>query len=302
MPTIFRQRIEVGIAPTEADPSPDQFVFNVPAERPGGAQAWILDVCEGWKSSPEITANSTDYGALRDGIEDADFFPMRSRFLTVGGAVKGISEAAAEQLHDILVRDVFPRNKLMRLVRHETVPKYVDFRRVEGPNTEWTLQDGFRWDATLRCADPLKYGLVNVTDTAGPAGASQSGVDFPITFPFFFDSIATGAVDTTASIVNDGTASSYKFKASITGPMPRGSWRLRNDTTDQEIWVDAGLATGDEMVLDFSAQVAYLNGFPLLGRQYGEWWALRPGPNDVRLYTEYDPATTLTVVAESAWE
>jgi hypothetical protein len=302
MPTIFRHRVEFSLSPTTDNPSPDVHVFNVSLESPTGAQAWILDVCDGWKNSPELTANSTDYGPLRDGVSDADFFPMRNRFITVGGAIKGVTEAEAEELHDILVRDVLPRNRLLRMTRYETVPKYVEFRRVSGPNTEWTLQDGFRWDATLRCADPLKYSLEVQEEIAGPAGGSQSGVSFPITFPFSFTSISTGATITTATVVNEGTTDSSHVRITLTGPLSQGSWRIRNDTTDTEIWLDLGLTVGDTFLLDFANQTTYLNGFPFLGRQFGEWWSLAPGPNDIRLYTEYDPSTTITVAAESAWE
>lgn len=302
MPTIFRQRVEVSASPTEDNPTPDTYVFNVPAEKPEGAQAWILDVCDGWKNSPELTAGSTDYGALRDGISEADFFPMRSRFITVGGAIKGVNEAAAEALHDVLTRDVFPRNAKMRLTRFEAIPKYVDFRRVAGPNTDWSMEDGFRWDATIRCADPFKYGVSTSSDTAGPAGSSQSGVEFPVTFPFMFTGIASGSEDTTATVVNDGTAHSRRLVVTLTGPLPQGGWRIRNDTTNEELWVDVGLTSTDSLTIDFAEQVVYLNTFPFLGRRYGDWWSLRPGPNDIRLYTEYDPATTMHVVAESAWE
>lgn len=118
MSTIYRHRIEAGA-----------LVFNDPLAKPAAAQAWGVDILDGWKTSPAIEVNSTSLGALRDGEDYGDYFPMRSRFVTIGGYAVAATPADAEALHDMLVRDGFPRNADLVLARYESVPKFVRFRR-----------------------------------------------------------------------------------------------------------------------------------------------------------------------------
>jgi hypothetical protein len=292
MSTIYRQRCEA-----------NGVVFNVPAEQPVEAFNWAIDDLPGWKSTPEPVVQSTDLGALRDGENFGDFWPVRSRFITVAGYVFAGTEAQAEALHDRLVRDAFPRNKDLVFTRYEAVPKYVTYRRAGALETDWSaVRTGFRWQTTIACKDPFKYGSDTLSATAGTAGQSTSGVSFPITFPFFFTSLEVGNDNTTAALLNRGTAYSNHIIADITGPLTRGGWRLRNDTTDEEILFDMGLGTGETMQLDFAKQQVYVNGFPFNARRIGTWWRLAPGNNAIRLYASFNEATTVTVTAESAWE
>lgn len=291
MSTIYRHRIEAG-----------PIIFNDAPFKPAAAQAWGVDVLDGWKTSPAVEVNSTSLGALRDGEDYGDYFPMRSRFVTIGGYVAAATAADAEALHDILVRDAFPRNVDLVLARFESVPKFVRYRRTAAVETDWVVETGFRWNTTLGCQDPLLYSVDTIEVEAGTAGQSTSGVSFPVTFPFTFTATVGGADDSTAGVINSGTAPSPYVIATITGPLPRGGWRLRNDTTDEEIFFDVGLATGETMLIDFTTQQLVVNGFPYSARRSGDFWRLAPGNNAIRLYTEFNADTTLTIQAKSAWE
>lgn len=291
MSTIFRQRIESGVV-----------VFNVGAEAPPGAANWGLDVMEGWKSTGEPTLLSTELGNMNDGVALNDVFPIRQRFITVGGYVYAATEAQAEELADILVRDAFPRNSTVKLTRFEATPRYAMVRRSGAFDTDWSaVQTGFRWQTTLVAADPLLYGTETLSASAGVSGQSDTGLTFPVVFPVIFPSVA-GEANDAASVVNRGTAYSPSVRATLLGPLPQGSWRLRNDTTDQEITYDLGLAASDELVIDMARQTATLNGFPLSTPPEGEFLTLAPGSNDIRLYSEFDPDAGVTINAESAWE
>ncbi len=107
---------------------------------------------------------------------------------------------------------------------------------------------------------------------------------------------------TTVGIFNAGNTNSPSFTARITGPLTNGNWRLRNDTTGAEISFYLSILAGETFDLDFRTRTAKLNGFAYNGRRDGDWWELAPGNNSVRLYANYDVATTVTITAESAWE
>lgn len=292
MPTIHKQKVEAGA-----------ITFNDPTTLPSGATSMGMDVCDGWKSSPEPDVISTDLGVLRNGTELGTIFPMRQRFITVAGWALGQDEGAAEQIHTELVRDGFPLNTDLKMIRYEAVPKYVWYRRSDSFATDWqAVPHGFRWETTLVCKDPRKYSVDQQVGTAGTAGASETGTDFPITFPFTFDPISTGADITTVGIYNAGNTPSPSFTAVLTGPLNAGNWRLRNDTTGGELAFEVGISAGDELTLDFRTHTVWLNGFAYNGRQEGDWWELVPGNNSIRLYADFDAATTVTITAESAWE
>lgn len=292
MPTIHKQRVVAG-----------QVTFNDPLALLSGATSMGMDVCDGWKSSPEPDVISTDLGVLRNGVELGTIFPMRQRFIVVGGWALGSDEGAAEDVHDALVRDGFPLNTDLKMVRHEAVPKYVWYRRSAGFSTDWqAVEYGFRWETTLICKDPRKYSVEQQVGSAGTAGLSETGTDFPITFPFSFDAISSGAATTTVGIFNAGNTPSPSLVAELTGPLAAGNWRLRNDTTGGEISFEVGILAGETLTLDFRTHTVFLNGFPYNGRKEGDWWELAPGSNSIRLYANFDAATTVTITAESAWE
>lgn len=291
MPTIFQHPVELG-----------PVTFNDLPWHPPEAQAWIMDVLEGWKTSPDVRVRSTELGGSRDGEVSASYFPLSSRVLIVGGAVKAATPQNAEILHDLLLREAVPRNQAIKVVRYEDAgAKYVTAKRSGPVETEWPMPDGFRWQTTLMAEDPFKYGLIPEEATAGPAGLSSSSFTFPISFPLVFTGDA-GTSDSSAGIFNAGTAPSSHILATITGPLSAGAWRLRNDTAGEEITFDVGLTATDTLIIDFATETALLNGYPISSAVAGTFWKMLPGSNAIRLYADYDPGTTLTVTAESAWE
>lgn len=290
MSTIFKHRVEV-----------EATVFNVPAEAPPGALAWGIDTFEGWKDTAEPTVLSTDFGANNDGVALNDWFPARQRFITLGGYAYASTEAQAEALADVLAL-TFPRNRMVAIARFEASPRYARIRRSSSIETDWSaVQTGFRWQVTLIAPDPLLYGLDALNGSAGVAGESSGGFTFPLTFPFVFTTGATTG-ETAVNLVNRGTAYSPSVRASIVGPLPQGSWKLRNDTTDQELSYDLGIGAGEELYIDMPNKTAYLNGFPVTVPPDGEFLTLAPGSNSIRLYGEFDPDAAVNIDAESAWE
>lgn len=276
--------------------------FNEAVTVPAGAQAWGLDVMEGWKDTGDVEEFSTELGSYRDGVSSADFFPVRKRYVIVGGYVAATSEGQAEVLHDVLVRDAFPRNKVVTLTRYEGVPKQVTVRRASKFEVDWTaVQHGFRWQTTLLADDPLKYGLNMISGSGGISAVLATGHTFPVTFPMTF--AGTGASGLTSiGMTNSGTAYSPRVVATLNGPLGKGAWRLTNETTGEFITFDVALLATDSLVIDFSARTATLNGFPVSSAYTGTFWKLAPGSNTIRLYAEPNATASVTIQSYSAWE
>jgi hypothetical protein len=296
MPTIYQQRVNI-----------NGFDFNAGSALPAGALAWGIDVCDGWKNTPDPDVRVTPYGASRDGSSSADFFAYPQRFITLGGWAYAPDDATAESLNDMLLRDIMPRNKEFQLTRYEATPKYITCRRASAFETDWTaVETGFRWQVTLAADDPLKYALDLSTDGAGVSGnlryvrvGALSG-GYSRTYPIIYTS--TGGDGGAAGIINYGTAPSSQVVVTLSGPLATGAWRIRNDTNNGELSFNIGIASTDVMVINFSNQTAFLNGYPVAYNITGDFWTVDPGPNTIRLYADYDPATHFTVSARSAWE
>lgn len=290
MATIFRHKVVSNTV-----------TFNEAVNAPAGALQWGVDIMDGWKNTGDPEESAVELGSYRDGQSSSSFWPVRNRFVTIGGYAVAASEAGAEALSDVLVRDAFPRNQLLTVTRYEGIPKFVLAKRSSPVEFDWTaVQNGFRWLTTLSCDDPFKYGTTTFTASGGVAGSSVTGHTFPVTFPMTFS--GTGNTTTGISLINHGTAYSPHFTATINGTLAKGAWRLSNDTTAKYIGYNVALSTTDLLVIDFRNQIATLNGVLLTSDYIGDFWQLAPGSNTIRLYAEYDVNALASITGYSAWE
>lgn len=289
MPTIFRDKVVVGST-----------TFNDPTALPVGAYRWGIDVLDGWRETPELDALVTPWGGQVDGGVASPYFAARPRYLVAGGYVVATSRARAEELWDVLVRDVFPRNRSVRLERHESVPKWVTVRRVGPLVPPQDLGDAFRFSVDLVAPDPFKYSLEPTVVGANVKGTSSTYRSYPRTYPLTYVGLSAQESSDHAVVVNAGTAPAYPV-ITVRGPLPQGGWRLENSTTGETITFDVGLNTGDLLVIDFRQQVATLNGVPVTASVVGTFWRVE-GATTVRLYAPYDPDAGFTIRVYSAWE
>jgi len=291
MATIFKHKVVANTV-----------TFNDSSVLPAGAQVWGLDIMDGWKDTGDPEESIVELGSYRDGSSSASFYPIRSKYVTVGGYVLAASEAEAEALADVLARDAFPRNQSLVLTRYEAVPKFANARRSGPVELDWSaVQTGFRWTTVLVLEDPFRYSTEVLSGSAGVAATSTVGHTFPVTFPMTFGASVSGTGNGT-SVNNKGTAYSSNFTATLNGVLNKGAWRLANDTTGKSIGFNVALATTDQFVLDFKNQIALLNGSPVSLDYTGTFWQLAPGSNSIRLYAEYDANASVTITGYSAWE
>ena len=294
MPTIFRDKVVL-----------NEVVFNEDISKPEGAGDWAIDVMVGWHETPEIDAEFAPKGIV-DGEVPPESFPVRGRNITLGGYVTAPTRLLLEQLWDVIVRDALPRGAAVRLERYEAVPKQVTGYLYSSREPVWYGNAsggpiGFRWGATIRCADPMKYGVTPQILSAGVAGFASGGRTYPRTYPLEYDTTLSGEGEK-VTIVNDGSGVSRNLVLDITGPLMQGGWRVVNETTGELLKFDVGLSAGDHLIINFSNETATLNGSPVSASILGDFWALVTGPNVIKLYSDYDPAAGFTATAYPAWE
>lgn len=289
MPTIFRHKVQIG-----------PVSFNDRSLFPEGAQQWGVDIMEGWRSGPERKVVSVELGGDVDGEAAVGSFAMKARHLIVGGYILAATAERAEELHDILIREALPGGKEIVMVRHESTPKFLRVRR-EGPiETEWPLENGFRWSTAIMAPDPLKYALNSVEGSGGVSGLSSGGRTYPRLYPLVYTTISGGS-DHSVALFNAGTVSTPPM-AVLTGPLVRGAWRLANETVGSYLQFDVSLLPGDILEIDFRNEIALLNGYPITATVVGDFWRVVPGANIIKLYADSIPGAGFTVSIQSAWE
>lgn len=290
MPTIFKDKVIC-----------NGVTFNDPLALPSGAQRFAIDEMPGWKNGPSIDYTTNKILGLPGEVLNSEQSP-KARYMTVGGYVLAATRAQADALADTLVAAAFPLNKDLRLERYEPVPKFVTARRI-GP-VEVSSQDiglGFRFSVDLICQTPYKFGVTPVGPlSAGVAGLSSGGRTYSRRYPLQYTAIISSNA-TSVTLTNAGTAESAPTIV-LTGPLVKGGWRLSNETTDEIISMDVGLAFGDVLTIDFGNELVYLNGSLISPNVTGDFFRIVNGPNVLRLYADYDPSAGFTASAFSAWE
>jgi hypothetical protein len=289
MPTIFKEPVTI-----------NGLSFNDALTRPPAAQAWGLDVCEGWDSTPDPEVFTVERANTMDGSVSSDFWPIRARFVTIGGYAVAASRSEAKELQDTIVRAI-TRNTEVQFLREEPIPKVMYVRRSTGIEFDFSvLPNGFRWQTTVRADDPFKYGEVAYQFIGGISGLDTGGFTFPLQFPLNF----AGASPTGGGIgvENQGSAPTMRFYISVNGPLLRGAWRFREEYSGAEISFDTAVTATDTLLIDFANQTAFLNGYPISAQVRGDFFALQPGSNLIKLYADYNAGVQVNVSVLSAWE
>ncbi len=291
MPTIFRDKVMCGTV-----------LFNDPTAVPPEANSWGCDTLEGWKKSASRDIISTPFGGSVDGEINANYWPAKAKQLMAGGWATASSRANAEVLEDLILGDAFPANEDLTLVRWEGVPKFMRVRVLGEAEITNVGPNAFRWVVPLQASDPFKYSylpLAGESGTSGVAGISSGGRTYPRQYPLQYTTLDDGSSNA-VNIVNSGTAPTYPI-AYLTGPLPKGGWRLANDTTNEFISFDVDLTATDTLQIDFAERIALLNGYPVTRTITGDFWRAKRGVNVIKLYAPYDPTASFTISINSAW-
>jgi hypothetical protein len=293
--TIFRDKVTIVNGGT--------VTYNDVTVYPPGATYFNVDRMDGWDDTSDLEGSVIPRGNI-DGDVPPDFTPARSRHLLVEGYLLAPTRAQADGLFDQVVLSM-PRNRELVLSRYEAVPKFLRARRMVSLDVLERYHDpngaghGMRWQTQLVAPDPFKYDVNTQSNTAGVSGAVSGGRTYPRSYPMVY-TVPSGTGNAIL-LNNTGTAPTLPL-ITLTGPLPRGNWRVANDTTLKTFSMDMALISGDTLVLDFRKETAVLNGYPVFATTSGDFWSVERGTNTIRLYADFDPAASITAAINSAWE
>lgn len=290
MPTLFHEKVVV-----------NGITFNEPITMPAYADDWCMDLLDGWDDTADIDVRSNPRGGDVDGEIVANFFPAKARFLTASGSFTADSRAEAQALGDIIIRDAFPRNTDIELIRHEPVVKTITCRVAGKREIKFVGPKGARWSVPLIAEDPIKYSYTDFGDLGYISGISGGGRRYPRTYPLSYQTTTQGSANGVIA-VNEGTAYVYPKTLTLYGPLTKGGWRVSNDTTGLYIKFDVGLGSTDQLDIDFYNEVAYLNGYPVTSTISGDFWKLAPGSNEIKLYADYNAQAYFNFRYRYGWE
>lgn len=296
MPTIFGEKVVVALA----DGSGSDYTFNEVASLPTNAQRWNIDDMPGWEDTSDIDVELVPFGGGVDGESIDTPNAAKARHMLISGYVLAPTRAQALELWNTLVRDVFPRNKTIRITRYEPdVTKWIDVRVSSKRERTDPISEGFRFIIPVVAPYPFKFSS-HYEQTTGVTSKPSGGRSYSRTYPLQYAQLNNGN-ENGLSVNNEGTADSYPI-ITVTGPLAKGGWRIANETTGEYIKYDVALSATDTLVIDFYEEVALLNGASVSNLVVGDFFRIVPGVNEIRLYADYDPAADFTLAVDSAWE
>lgn len=188
---------------------------------------------------------------------------------------------------------------------YDGVPRAVYVRLYDKPDITFRGNE-MRFSFPLVGLDPLKYGITGLTGTMGvftgdewyqtftydtaptPDDAYQTFLLDTAPTPddayFLFQQVvASGPFPPAVVLVNAGDAVSRRIVFEVTGPLSQGDWKLINETTGDEMWVDVDLIPGQSVILDCYTQTATMDGASVDNLVFGDWLTFQPGSNTYRL-------------------
>lgn len=261
---------------------------------------WRMQTLDGWDSADVEENAENKQGA--DGAFDANNY-YGARLVTVGGMFTAPTYEEREAAEYRLRQAVPIRGRLVQLRIDEVVPKYVLGRR-SGRLKVTPLDDVHsKWETTLLCPDPLKYGLVPVYVSLSVAPPA-AGLAPPWTPPITLPARASG-IDT-VTVTNTGQYDTQPV-VRITGP--GSSIQITNQATGLTLAYDLTLGATDFLLADCHAGVALLNGTaprsPAPGSTVTSRWVVQPGDNTLHMaatLTNPDLLPTASVQFNPAWD
>lgn len=249
--------------------------------------AWVWNKLDGW-DGPDIVSGSVPQAGDHGAWASPQFYQPRVLTWTV------TASAATQALRDLArakLSMACPVSDLATLTWNEPVPLWAAVRRA-GKITETcpTLFD-VQFSVPLTAPDPRKYTVAQTVLGPSVTGGATTGITFPLTFPLTFPAALPPA---TFACTNGG---SFETRPLITVQGPVTGPALVNTVTGQAVtWSSLTLGSGDTLVVDFNARLAFLNGTYRPADPPSWWWVLPPqATTPVQLQADSNTGATVTV-------
>lgn len=287
MPTIYRDVVTVGDISFNAV-SPATFDFRI-------------DEMAGWFDGPEIDVVISEFGVADGG--SPGFFAAKSKYVEVNGwcLAKTGGRADVQEIRTQLGR-AFPRNVDVAVTRFSPIPTYMMMRRAGPVKLVQEMPEGCRFSLLLVATDPFRYSVGDAPIVIGISTPDDAGRTYPRTYPLFYTGTVGVGDNLGKTFVNEGDANSYPISL-VTGPLTAGGWQIINDTTQQRLTFNVTLTSAQTLEINHSAHTLKLNGYQVTYQAEGDWWALIPGSNFIRLTaSDYNATAQLELHPQSAWE
>jgi hypothetical protein len=158
-----------------------------------------------------------------------------------------------------------------------------------------------QFSAPLWARDPRAYSTALQTAST-PFPSSSGGLTLPMTLPFSIDATSVAG---TLSLFNEGLGDDVYAMPTfrIDGPVVNPT--ILNDDTGQAMHLDLTIAGGEWVTINTATGQVLGNGqvgAPRRAQWWGDWFGLRPGPNNLRFIGDSAGAgALLTATWRHAW-
>ncbi len=304
MSTIFRDVVAVGT-----------FEFN--GTSPIEGVRFSCDVLDGWDDTSDPIVAVGAYG-LSDGVVPADRFPLREKYIEIGGWVECYTRAQEEQAKS-LIRSCFNPNIEYQLVRYGPTTQFYMVRVTQKVEIlDQMGGQGFRWACQLMADWPYRRGFTEKTGEAGVFTGSDlyrtytlSSSKYVRTYTLsdgkyirtytMLDGLEGGSIADRIVVNNEGDADAYAI-FEVDGYLPEYAWYITNDATGEDLYFASTLNSGSTLVINTREQTAEIGEVPVDYYLRGSWVRLVPGENVIRLVSAYDTAEArLRVSVHDTW-
>ncbi|MGA2412707.1 MAG: hypothetical protein ABSG46_20280 [Candidatus Binataceae bacterium] len=162
---------------------------------------------------------------------------------------------------------------------NEPIPKQMAVRRSGQIVEQYDNLNEVVFAVVLIAPDPRKYSTV-LKQWPSASLISPNYSTIPFTIPLIFPA---GVVQPATGNTNAGNFETRPI-IQVVGPMHAPGLKLVN-TGQQVTWSTVTLNSGDQLIADFDAKMAWHNGAYVPADITSSWWSLPPGINSVQLLT-----------------
>lgn len=237
----------------------------------GSGNLYTLEELEGWDSPTSTGAVESRTGA-RGGWSTRAY--LAPRVMTLKGAVVCPQEGMLDRALDAVLSAIpFDDYGPITVTRDSTRVAYV--RQDGEPSITVLSPTTATYDVPLIAADPLRYGAFEKTSSVR-LPIVTGGLTIPTTVPFAVDATTVSGV---VRLFNEGNFPA-PLRVLIYGPVSSPS--LVNSSTGERFTFQGDVQAGDYLDVNLDRRTVHLNGVASRrGFVSGEFFALRPGANDV---------------------